>query len=130
MREIKFRVWDGKARKMLPLTSIEMCTDGAMCVGYGYRFESIVGEDDVHLMQFTGLKDSKGVYIYEGDAIKYNTWTSGQDHHWRNGLIIFKDGRFEVEGLISLTLAGVNRKEVIGNIYENPDLLEDIKGAA
>lgn len=79
--------------------------------------------DDCELMQFTGLKDSKGVEIYEGDIIQ-STWRP-QDRFeikWdgHNGEWIFCSDTNETGGKYKGSI-------VIGNIYENPELLEEKK---
>jgi len=64
--------------------------------------------------QYTGLKDSKGVEIYEGDVLEY--WPA-REHR---SVIEWKDGAFGFGDC----LAGYQMSEVIGNIYENPELLK------
>lgn len=102
---------------------------------------TIVGEDDgdqryelkdVVLMQYTGLKDKNGKEIYEGDVIKCNPhWSNGDIYEvgvitWekqRAGFMV-NVGRLTVQGFKSLKMGGASHKEVIGNIYENPELIK------
>lgn len=103
MREIKFRAWDFKNKEII---EDAMTLNGTLFYKDNPNFV---------LLQFTGLKDKNGKEIFEGDIVKFKV-IGGE----RKEVIIFEDGCF---------LAGsfyLNRKdvEIIGNIYENPELLE------
>ena len=67
------------------------------------------------ITQFTGLKDKNGKEIYEGDLIK-------ADWHWEEPVEV-ELGPFWFHEMIEYGLDGKNF-EVIGNIYENPELLK------
>lgn len=121
-REIKFRAWDKLNSKMLEVSTIDFRT---MNVSYsyhsnGHRNESIV---DPILMQFTGLKDKNGKEIYDGDILESKgtrvkiIW-SNKDFQGIGFWAIKADGDNEVNIHHFVTYG-----EVIGNIYENPDLI-------
>lgn len=110
-RVLKFRAWDKIA---------SMFCQVSWCVGIDnsgtlYPVQTKPNTDIV-LMQFTGLVDSKGVEIYEGDIVKYGEW---------NGEIKFNKGEFYCKfyggGIPSNGMAW--HWTVIGNIYENKELL-------
>jgi len=118
-REIKFRAWSDLERVMLdPFDVSEYPSDHAA---------------NLSLMQYTGLHDKNGKEIYEGDIVKYYD----SYHMWLTGLVINNGIGFgiSVEGdWLELTefagypvyvenLPNVEEIEVIGNIYENPELL-------
>ena len=83
-----------------------------------YQFEDII------LMQSTGLHDKNGVEVFEGDVLKSKDGTDGLISRF----IVEKDDFYT--GFIPMNREGYgfNRTmcEVIGNIYENPELLEDV----
>ena len=126
-REIKFRAWDKIQEKML--YGVGMWGTGEIIPPFddiaelnnktAPRFmESTFGKKKdrekwkKELMQYTGLKDKNGKEIYEGDIYKYNeeidVFESIEDFYY-NELIQYR----------------VEEGEVIGNIYENKDLLNE-----
>ena len=109
MREIKFRAWDG-----LRMT---------LC---GISFNNSNGWLEIPsrsiLMQFTGLSDKNGKEIWEGDII---TGLIGQSHQvsWDEDKCAFVL-RKPFDGCLPDKCSAAKFWEVIGNIYENPELLE------
>lgn len=72
----------------------------------------------VVIMQYTGLKDRNGKEIYEGDIILFNNFGDTLDK------VVYSPGCFHTSGGGYL-LDEIREIEVIGNIYENPELLEE-----
>ena len=106
MREIKFRAWTGeKMSSWNDMKKLHIHTVFVMC------------QPELNLMQYTGLKDKNGVEIYEGDVLQQK----GQVHR-----VDFDQGSFGMRmlhvGLSSFLTIYPDNVEVVGNIYENPDL--------
>ena len=119
-REIKFRAWDKKYNLM----------ERGL---FGIRSDGLVssnsGPDNVVLMQFTGLKDAKGQDIYEGDVLSFLANREPHVVEFRNGAFMvdgFKGGLTN-DGYYYLGNCRVDVCEVIGNIYENPELLKEAR---
>lgn len=76
------------------------------------------------LMQSSGLKDKNGVDIFEADALTSNVQPCKMVNPIKDGygVVRFENGMFKL-GSISL-VTFISKMEVIGNIYENPELLE------
>jgi len=112
MREIKFRAWDKTKKEML---NDEWCANNFTSLKNDIEWtgEEYENRDTAYcLMQYTGLKDSKGVEIYEGDIVKCEI---GQDEkvEFKNGMFI---GRYRATPLYNIWL---NQEiEITGNIYE------------
>ncbi|MRL88393.1 hypothetical protein GJI80_11115 [Lactococcus lactis subsp. cremoris] len=125
----KLRAWDKQDERM-SYGEVEYFNDMIE-----YRFDHFCTEadEDVEFMQSTGIKDKNGVEIYEGDVINYrnsfrNPMTgSGSLSINRDFKIIFKDGEFKAKGFDIRLKNILSYSEVIGNIYENPELLEGDK---
>lgn len=128
MREIKFRVWDKFLKKIRPVHFLSFPLGGDSC-----KEVSCMCEDekdlcewvfDYEIMQYTGLKDKYNVEIYEGDVLK-----EIQDHGFDP--IRIGDGvKFNTqcnwyEFAYGRPIDPLYEYEVVGNIYENPELLED-----
>jgi uncharacterized phage protein (TIGR01671 family) len=103
MREIKFRAWDKKARNMIMGLPVHSAVAQKIVTKSVDLLTNFPSEDDKFiLMQFTGLKDKNGKQIYEGDVLKYEKYIINVE--WNEE-------------------AGNDDFEIIGNVYENPELL-------
>ncbi|WP_314394817.1 YopX family protein [Leptotrichia shahii] len=124
MREIKFRAWLKEERKMVNVETLFIGIN-RLCFGNS-KTEDLFFRDfeEVELMQYTGLKDKNGKEIYEGDIYHVG------DKNIRY-LVVWFDSGFEGKQLRSTSYAGLKSWakdiEILGNIYENPELLEENK---
>lgn len=127
-REIKFRAWDKNCNAMREVRAIEWDGHGGVDVDYSCdKMSNFAGGPDT-LMQFTGLKDKNGKEIYEHDIVIISTkypkkkvaQIIGRD--WETGGWCFTYDTGEAMRDITRGEKGV--LEVIGNIYENPELLK------
>lgn len=126
MREIKFRAFHEPTKQMFDVFSFDVNNVRAWSPEK-YGLEISPDREDCILMQYTGLKDKYGVDIYEGDIVRVVD-VSFEKLGEAIGKVRWKSGGYEVrivgnEIWISTTLTQPNI-EIIGNIYENPELLE------
>lgn len=151
MRDIKFRAWDKNRKGFINgFNMIGFSTGQGAPKRKLKRFSNEWNEEDIELMQYTGLKDDEEKEIYEGDVIQF-TWE--ENSCWGKagtykGYVRFKEGVFEVVyiGREKITISDdggrhVNSTEddirslmswsedieIIGDIYKNPELLEGQK---
>lgn len=125
MRTIKFRAWDGEAKSMV-VSAVGIATivthilrDGRPTpTGFGSRAEE-VSPDKYELMQFTSLLDKNGKEIYEGDIIRTTGSGINKTVTWNERMACFGFG----DGSYFNELHRATSIEVIGNIYENPELI-------
>lgn len=131
MREIKFRAWDKDIKKMYPVDTLD--SEGKTTfTHHALPEDTLKGNNCRHLinyelMQFTGLLDSKGKEIWEGNIVRWETsYGDIWEVHYHNGGWVLADlpDNSEIEPRIRFDLYGINC-EVIGNIYENSELLKE-----
>ena len=119
MREIKFRAWDKENKVMINAIFVGL----GKVYGMTKTFKPSKELEDVILMQYTGLKDKNGKEIYEGDVVK-GEWDVVEEIYVSD--VQFYGGAFRVHKTgLPLEYGYMRREcEVIGNIYENPELLD------
>lgn len=119
-REIKFRAWSENSKMMIPHERLEIGIKNINKTGQSYN-------SHLHYMQWTGLKDKNNKDIYEGD------WCSAE-FRTKDGIqviqgkIIMDEYMWCIDctGCVGNDIFSINRPydfEVIGNIYQNPELL-------
>lgn len=132
-REIKFRAWDIDSSEMLYTKEnkgIDFFFDfdnSGLCL-FMPKEEDFAEKREANIMQFTGFKDKKGNEIYEGDIL-YNGFNAKGVMKFENGAFICEfqyenkskieneKHKFRISNINSIT-------EIIGNVYENPELLK------
>ena len=140
-REIKFRAWDDhykymnykvlvgtygeweKVKDYKDYTACSMWIEPDKvdyeCEPHWTHFEPY--QKDIHLMQYTGLKDKNGVEVYEGDKVMFDyEWTKPNEI----GVITWnKDtASFQIKGHIpSSSMKHLDRMKVIGNVWDKND---------
>lgn len=116
MRELKFRAWDKTVSKR-----------HMIYVNWKWLGERAEHISDYVLMQFTGLKDNNGKEIYEGDVIHQIARDAEDETYVSKGVIEWLYDGFSIK-LRDKMFADIrnygNNIEVIGNIYENKELLQ------
>lgn len=133
MREIKFRIWESKRKQWIHRPGFEInllgetIIMGAILGRPDCTYVSLEDLNDLVCLQYTGLKDKNGKEIYEGDV---NKLTSNSDPVWgsySHNFVVEHTGNGwyyrTPAGHVNIFSNRFESCEVIGNIYENPELL-------
>lgn len=134
MREIKFRAWDKINKKFwskdderkvfFPITD-----DMIMYFNFENDYYEEILDKNIEILQYTGLKDKNGKEIYEGDILKYKDPYDKRFKHISPVEYLKTQASFGILDIYGNTiplykLTANNYLQVVGNIYENKDLLE------
>ncbi|CAK1225137.1 hypothetical protein R54839_PPFHFPJH_00155 [Fructobacillus fructosus] len=134
MRNIKFRAWDRFAKEMVFAKTIDFGTNGAECIVDSDGINGDVG-GEWDLEQYTGLHDKNGKEIYEGDIVEiiveHNVYYPSNDAPKFTPIkkvcpVKVRPGIMTV-GKWILCEFKQDKIQVIGNVHENPELLEKNK---
>jgi uncharacterized phage protein (TIGR01671 family) len=136
MREIKFRFWNKIAHRFQPPSKYAVDGEGKL-VAYDYEMRAYDDPVDfsntcIVAQQYTGLKDKNGVDIYEGDVIEVENHISIEKVIFMNGLfgihLNYKNSvdarRKDSDQADLYPLVEFDYIKVIGNIFENPELIK------
>lgn len=130
----KFRAYDSGSLSRMYQPDEVMVGNGNIWI---IDEDSVAGEwivnNDIHIMQSTGLRDELGEELFEGDVILWSYWDEFEDGG--SAKVIFDKGMFKLLDIRTGKEVWNNLFDCIencnvylqGNIYENPELLEDKK---
>jgi len=128
MKEFKMKAWLKKENKMVAIIGIDLNYQYIRYTVDGNLFKDdykIADFKDIELLQFTGTKDKAGQELYEADVILFN---DGIDDIY--GLISYDDDegtyRVSYENITEPLSDREGDFEIVGNIFENPDLHEQL----
>lgn len=118
----RYRAWDKRNNKMRVVEAINFNRGEFESIGYGIT--SLRGADEIELMQSTGLKDKNGKEIFEGDILTSQNYPVKGVVEFRTDLGLWvhylkRYNYFEYLGNVA------GSKEIIGNIYENQEILKE-----
>ena len=113
MREIKFRAWDKENKEMVDL---DFVGEDVIKISNG-EWEN---KENFIVMQHLWAFDLNGNYVYEGDIVEYRP-----NEYWIVTERYFEIGIESLDGYFMMFQESGLDFEVVGNIYENPELLEN-----
>jgi len=126
MRQIKFRAWDKKTKEYFHISELWNSGTNPECFNFDGWTDNFGDEGrlkDIVIEQFTGLTDVNGKDIYDGDIVRCKNEYQGTDY---TGKVMFFNGGFCVwTGGFRNYVWEDMIPEIIGNVHENPKLLED-----
>lgn len=136
MREIKFMAWHKKKKILREVLEISFSGGYVILAGFGSFGEIEAPIIDVELMQYTGLKDQNGKEIYEGYIVRFYPQAPRSEElpnprYGEMGEIFFDIGSFAVRPIdkkrevLEFFLNELGDWVVVGNIYENKELLDE-----
>lgn len=131
IRKLKFRVWDIEEKHWIDHShALTLCFD---------KFFDLYNGDRLIFQQFTGLVDKNGREIYDGDIVNirekdyynpygYNPEEIRESYFWKNSLVYWVDSLYSYCVKFNFyreneSLYGYKYVEVVGNILENPELI-------
>lgn len=123
---IKFRIWNKNTKQFIIDEQDKTVSFSLITWAYYASVNMLSNIDYLVIQQFTGLKDCNGKEVYEGDIIKYIYEYGKDDKEESYEIVSYEAGAFSCCGFVDPT--DTINGEVVGNIYENPDLVKCFYG--
>mgnify|MGYP002605744714 FL=1 len=134
-REIKFRAWNKKDKVMVDVAAMNFGPSGCWSLIEDAYDAELQLADSYDLMQYTGLHDKNGREVYEGDILKVTgedgesyvatvKWFGDEEYPAFDLKGIPAAWNYDANALATIFQEGVETCEVIGNIFEDKQLLE------
>ena len=126
----RFRAWDGGSLcRMYSPSEVMICDSNIWVFDEDSEGNEWIVNNDLSLMQSTGLKDKNGKEIFEGDILKVtnlSSWLEVVSFNEDKAMFVSKEINREIEEtpLYDLFNTDIFEVEIIGNIYEKPELVE------
>ena len=135
MREIKFRAWDKDNKEMFnPVISFGDGVYKLVVIDIEKERSYLAKIDNAEIMQYTGVKDKNGKEIFEGDIVAFEDSDGGYEYPdvvVNTGIVEYGEFGFYFTDRVAAEMYDFYIKdgrcddvEVIGNIYENQEILE------
>ena len=126
----KFRAWHKPMQRMSEVLAISYERQKVKIRHLRGTTHMTVLFDDVELMQSTGLVDKNGQEIFEGDIVEFEDADDIENVYINQGVIEWCQGGFTVSNRTTVTLDDLLDEDtlevtIVGNIYDNPELLDD-----
>ena len=131
--KLKFRAWHRELGRMMLIKNMWFQDDKVEELELN---DTVMNDfitaypDEIELMQSTGFKDKNGKEIFEGDIVRQVRTQPITENETITGVVIMIEGAWlimnDCEQLASYLWSETDENEIIGNIYENPELLEDL----
>ena len=125
MREIKFRAWHKEKKIIGEILGIDILHKEIFFSNEDVDCYEHTDFKDIELMQYTGLKDKNNEEIYEGDIVTLHNGKYKVIFNTEEARFVLRDDEFEMN--IPFTNNNNKRMEVIGNIYENSELIKEVR---
>ena len=132
--KLKFRAWHRELGRMMLIKNMWFQDDKVEELELN---DTVMNDfitaypDEIELMQSTGFKDKNGKEIFEGDIVRQVRTQPITENETITGVVIMIEGAWlimnDCEQLASYLWSETDENEIIGNVYENTELLEAIK---
>lgn len=128
---LKFRAWDKEMQTMLDVSLIDFKKGVLVCEHWKFGETNFMSFDEIELMKSTGLFDRNGQEIFEGDVVRQVRTQPTTENETITGVVTMLEGAWSIvndnKQLASVLWSETAENEIIGNIYENQELLEEEK---
>lgn len=127
----KFRAWHKTREELGEVERIRFDDEGnvSTVLVIGKSFGANIYIDKIELMQSTGIRDTNGQEIFEGDIVRQTRTQPTIENETITGVVTMLEGAWLIvndnEQLASDLWSETDENEVLGNIYETPELLEE-----